>query len=57
MSDDHSKKYDPSTAFNDHNLPENNISRERMKEIVELSKPYLKEALEKLKKEKPHLFK
>ena len=50
MSDDHSKKYDPSSAFDDSNLPENNISKERMKEIDKLVVPHLSEALKKLKK-------
>lgn len=46
----------PILTFDDRNLPPNNISVERAEEIEQAARPLLREMLEKLRKEKPHLF-
>jgi len=51
------KSHSFKASFDDSDLPVNNLSPERMEEIETLMVPRLKEAFEKLRKEKPHLFK
>jgi|GEM_PF-5465899 len=43
--------------FDDRNLPVNNLTPERIREIEKLAMPILAELLEKLRKEKPESFK
>lgn len=42
--------FDPSSAFNDRDLPENKISAKRALEIEEKAKPWIRKAIKKLKK-------
>jgi len=49
--------FDFKSAFDDRSLPINNLSAERTEEIEKILMPRLLERLEKLRKEKPHLFK
>lgn len=51
------KSHSLKAAFDDSDLPVNNLTPERMEEIERLMMPRLKDALEKLRREKPHLFK
>jgi hypothetical protein len=44
-------------TFDDRNLPINTLSVEETERIEKIAMPLLKEALEKLRLEKPHLFK
>ena len=57
MSEKNIPKYNPKTAFDDSKLPINNLSTKRQLEIEKSGTPHFQEALEKLKQEKPHLFK
>jgi hypothetical protein len=43
-------------SFDDRNLPPNKITRYRAEEIERVAKPLLSEMLEKLRGEKPELF-
>lgn len=50
------KQYDFKSAFDDRNLPVNDLSTERIEEIEKIAMPRIKQILEKLRKEKPDLF-
>jgi hypothetical protein len=47
----------PDAAFDDRSLPVSNLSAQRIEEIEKILMPGFLEQLEKLKQEKPHLFK
>lgn len=51
------KSHSFKAPFDDSDLPINNLTPDRMEEIEALMMPRLKDAFEKLRKEKPHLFK
>ena len=55
MSEKKSKNF--KSPFDDRDLPVNNLSVQRTEEIEKLVIPNLTEAVENLRKEKPHLFK
>jgi len=50
------KPYDFRSAFDDRALPINDLSKERIMEIEKIVLPELWQQLEKLRLEKPHLF-
>jgi DNA-binding TFAR19-related protein (PDSD5 family) len=51
------KPLDFRSAFDDRSLPINTLSAERAEEIEKILMPRMLERLEKLRLEKPHLFK
>lgn len=51
------KKHNFKSAFDDRKLPVNDLTVERMEEIEQLIMPSIKNAIEKIRKEKPSLFK
>jgi hypothetical protein len=46
----------PIVTFDDRNPPPNKIARSRAEEFERVARPLLNEMLEKLRHEKPHLF-
>ena len=49
--------YNFKSAFDDRSLPNNDLSAKRIEEIEKVIMPDLIESIEKLRQDKPHLFK